>query len=85
MRLLGKRIGVVQLDVESRTKTGIWLPVVSESSQEGVVKFVGDEVEEIEVGDRVLFEKFSGVKIDRIKGRPIVVLNLSDVLCKIEL
>jgi co-chaperonin GroES (HSP10) len=84
MRLLGKRVGVIQLDVETRTKTGIWLPVASESSQEGIVKFVGDEVEGIEVGDRILFEKFAGLKIERSSGRPLVILNESDVLCKIE-
>lgn len=86
MRLLGKRIGIVQLDAETRTKGGLWLPVVSESSQEGIVQEVGEEVEgDYKRGDRVLFEKFAGMKIERPGRRSLVVLNEGDVLCKIEM
>ena len=60
------------------------MPVQKEASQEGIVEAVGDEVKTVAVGDRVLVEKYSGIRLERIGKRSLVIVNEEDVLCRIE-
>ena len=62
---LGKRILIKQTEQEEVTKGGIVLPgtVSKEKSIIGEVVAVGRKIEEIKVGDKVIFEKYSGTEV----------------------
>jgi chaperonin GroES len=49
-------------------------------SKEGAVLAVGPDVIEIKVGDTVIFEKYSGSKVDILNDN-ILIINSSDVCC----
>ena len=84
MRLLGKRVGFRQLDSSAQSPGGIWYPVEKEASQEGIVELVGDEVVGVKVGDRVLVDKYAGVRLERVGKRSLVVVLEEDVLARVE-
>jgi chaperonin GroES len=86
-RPLADRVLVRRIDAEERTAAGIIIPdTVKEKPQQGEVLAVGPGVRDrhghlhppdVEVGDRVLFGKWSGTEI-KIDGEELVVMR--DVL-----
>jgi chaperonin GroES len=83
---LGDRVLVKVLEQELETPSGIILPeTAKEKPQKAIVVAVSqDENEEIpvEVGDKVLFAKFSGTEI-KIDGTPHLLLESSDILARV--
>ena len=74
-------------DKEEASPSGIILPetVNKEKPMIGQVKAIGDsEMIKVNVGDNVLFNKFSGTEI-KINREDYIVLQASDILAKIEL
>ena len=59
---LGKRILIKQTQQEEVTKSGIVLPGTASKEKPiiGEVLAVGRKIEEVKVGDKVIFEKYSG-------------------------
>ena len=86
---LGLRILVERMEEEAKTASGIIIPDnAKEKPLEGKVVAISKEVEEdenlpINVGDIVVFAKYSGTDIT-IDGKEYLVLNTDDVLGKIE-
>ena len=86
---LGLRILVERVEEENKTASGIIIPDnAKEKPLEGKVIAISKEVEEdenlpINVGDTVVFAKYSGTDIT-INGKEYLVLNTDDVLGKIE-
>ena len=62
---LGKRILIKQTQQEEVTKSGIVLPGTASKEKPiiGEVLAVGRKIEEVKVGDKVIFEKYSGTEI----------------------
>lgn len=81
MKPLGKRILVRVLEPPSVTPGGILLPeAAKEEPQEAEVLEVSDEVTAaVEVGDRIIFERFMGTKVDVEDGQEIVILHMDNV------
>ncbi len=83
---LGNRVLVRVLEMESTTPGGILLPETAQDKpQEGVVEAVGDTEEmmtDLQVGDRILFAKYSGTEI-RLDGQDYLILNEDDVLARV--
>ena len=83
---LGDRVLVKVLEQESQTPSGIILPeTAKEKPQHGLVVAVShDEMAEIpvEVGDKVLFAKYSGTEI-KVDGTPHLLLESSDILARV--
>jgi chaperonin GroES len=89
LRPLGDRVVLKPVDREEMTKSGIVIPdTVKEKPQEGIVEAVGTGrvldngtrvPMEIEVGDKVLYAKYSGseFKLDEIE---YLILPERDVL-----
>ena len=86
---IGLRILVERLEEESKTASGIIIPDnAKEKPLQGKVIAISKEVADdenlpIEVGDTVVFAKYSGTDIT-IDGKEYLVLNTDDVLGKIE-
>jgi chaperonin GroES len=92
-RPLHDRIVVKRIDAEEKTKGGIIIPdTAKEKPSQGEVLAVGpggrDETGklipiDIEVGDRVLFGKWSGTEV-KIDGEDLLIMKESDVMGVIE-
>ena len=92
-RPLHDRIVVRRLDAEEKTKAGIIIPdTAKEKPQEGEVIAVGPGGRDdngklialdLQVGDRILFGKWSGNEI-KLDGEELLIMKESDVMGLIE-
>ena len=92
IRPLEDRVVIEQIEAEAKTAGGIVLPdTAKEKPQRGKVLAVGpgkllDSGERspigVEVGDEVLFGKYSGTEI-KVDGEEVKILRESDILAKI--
>ena len=80
---LGDRVLVKPADAEETTKGGIIIPdTAKEKPQRGIVKAVGagkkDEPLTVQVGDTVMYGKYSGTEIS-IEGEDYLIMRESDI------
>lgn len=77
---LGKRVLVERVEETKTTASGIIIPDnAKEKPLSGEVKAIGNEVEGIKVGDKVVFAKYGGTEIT-LDNKSYLVLNIDDVL-----
>ena len=87
---LADRIVVKPLDAGEKTKGGIVLPdTAKEKPQEGKVMAAGKgkvldngqlQALEVQVGDRILYGKYSGSEITTSEGDELLIMREDDVL-----
>ena len=88
-RPIGLRVLIERIEEEAKTASGIIIPDnAKEKPLEGKVIAISKDVEEdenlpINVGDVVVFAKYSGTEIT-LDGKEYLVLNTDDILGKIE-
>lgn len=84
---MGPRVLIKPLEQETTTKSGIVLPdSVKEKPQQGLIEAIGTEdemVTDLEVGDRVLFAKYTGNEIT-IDGEDYIIMEEGDVLARLK-
>lgn len=88
-RPLHDRVLVKRIESEEKTKSGIIIPdTAKEKPQEGEVVAVGSGLRkedgvliplDVNVGDRILFGKWSGTEI-KIEGDEFLVMKESDIM-----
>ena len=88
---LADRLVVRPIEVEEKTKTGIYLPdTAKEKPQEGKVIAVGPGrlsedgkriAMDVKVGDIVVYAKYGGTEI-KIDDEELIILRESDILAK---
>ncbi|SHH36808.1 co-chaperone GroES [Thermosipho atlanticus] len=87
VRPLGSRLLIKPITEEKRTEGGIVLPdTAKEKPMKAEVIAVGnieDSDIEINVGDKVIFSKYSGTEI-KIEDEDYIIIDLDDILAKIE-
>ena len=77
---LKDRVFVKYSDEAEKTAGGIYIPEsAKEKPQKGVIEAVGSEVKEIKVGDIILFDKYSGSKIN-IDNNEYLIIKEEDIL-----
>ena len=77
---LGDRVFVTYTEEMERTSGGIYVPdTAKEKPQRGTVLAIGKKVENVKVGDQVLFDKYSGSKL-RIDDEDCLILKEEDIL-----
>ncbi|MCS6897583.1 MAG: co-chaperone GroES [Nitrospira sp.] len=77
---LGERVFVTYTEEMERTAGGIYVPdTAKEKPQRGIVQAIGKKVENVKVGDHVLFDKYSGTKL-RIDDEECLILKEEDIL-----
>ena len=80
---LGERVAIRVLPIEEVTESGLVLAVDKSKSNRGEVVALGEEVSNyINVGDKVLFGKGSGLSYTD-GSEDYKVLSTKDILCKI--
>ena len=63
-----------------KTTGGLYIPeAAKEKPQKGKVEAIGSEVKDVKVGDTVLFDKYSGSKIN-IDGSDFLIIKEEDIL-----
>jgi len=63
-----------------RTAGGIYIPdAAKEKPQRGKIEAVGADVKSVKVGDIVLFDKYSGSKIN-VEGTDYLIIKEEDIL-----
>ena len=88
---LGERVVIKMVEAEEKTKSGILLTgTAKEQPQIAEVLAVGSGItsdekkkDEIKVGDKVIFSKFSGTEV-KIDGEELIVIKLADILAVVE-
>ena len=81
---LFQRILVQVVDRDETTPGGIIIPdAAKEKPTEAIVKSIGDKVQYVAVGDRVLFSKYAGNEIV-INNENFLVLHEEDVQVRLE-
>ena len=79
-RPLKERVFVSFAEEPDKTAGGLYLPdTAKEKPQRGKVEAVGSEVKEVKTGDTILFDKYSGSKIN-IDGNDYLILKEEDIL-----
>ena len=88
---LADRLVVKPIEMEGKTKTGIYLPdTAKEKPQEGKVLFVGPGrlsedgkriAMDVKVGDIVIYSKYGGTEI-KFDDEDLIILRESDILAK---
>ncbi len=76
------RVLVEPQDLEQKTESGIIIPdTAKEKPQQGVVIEVGEDVEKVQKGDVVVYEKYAGNEI-KIDDKKYVILKEDEILGK---
>ncbi len=77
---LGDRLLVERIEEASTTASGIIIPDnAKEKPAQGNVMAIGSDVENVEVGNTVVFGKYAGTELT-LDGKKYLVMELSDVL-----
>ena len=77
---LKERVFVSYAEEGEKTSGGIYLPdTAKEKPQKGKVEAIGSEVKDVKVGDTILFDKYSGSKIN-IDGSDYLIIKEEDIL-----
>ncbi len=79
-RPLADRVYAKVASGEEKTESGLFIPdTAKEKPQKAVVQAIGKEVEDVKVGDTVLFAKYSGNEI-KIDDDDFIILKIDDIL-----
>ncbi len=79
---LGSRVLVLVLAQENRTASGLVIPdTAKEKPQRGEVVAIGGDTDviKVEVGDRVLFPKYTGTEV-KLDDRDHLIIESTDLL-----
>ena len=81
---LKERVFVSYSEEQERTSGGLYIPdAAKEKPQRGRIEAIGGEVKGVNVGDEVLFDKYSGSKIS-FDGTDYLILKEEDILGVLE-
>jgi chaperonin GroES len=84
LRPLGKRVIIKRMEAEEKTASGIVLPSqAKEKPQMAEVIAVSKEVEDVKVGDKVVFKKYVGTEI-KMDNEEVMICDLADILAVVE-
>ena len=88
LRPLADRVLLKEEKAETTTKSGILLPEsAQEKTQTAKVEAVGPGTEKekitVKVGDRVMYDKYSGVQV-KMDGEEYLIVKNSDIIAVVE-
>lgn len=76
---IGNRVAILQKEAEQVTASGLIIPTdAQEKPQQGEIIAIGSKVEDIAVGDTVIYSKYAGTSLT-ISGAEYLVLSEEDV------
>lgn len=80
---LGTRVVIKPLEQETKTSSGLYIPeTAKEKPQTGQIVAVGDDEEiKLNVGDRILFARYSGTEF-KLENEEYLLMEYNDVLAR---
>jgi len=83
IRPINSQVLLKPVEAEETTPGGIHLPDVARQTQNEaqVIAVAEDATEEVAVGDRVIYKKFSGTEVS-VEGEDYILLPSEDLLVK---
>jgi chaperonin GroES len=76
---IGNRVAILQKEAEQVTASGLVIPTTAqEKPQQGEIIAIGSKVEDIAVGDTVIYSKYAGTSLT-LGGAEYLVLSEEDV------
>ncbi|NJD55816.1 MAG: co-chaperone GroES [Nitrospirae bacterium] len=83
-RPLKDRVFVSYSEEGEKTAGGIYIPdSAKEKPQKGTVEAIGSEVKDVKVGNTILFDKYSGSKVN-MDGTDYLIVKEEDILGIVE-
>lgn len=80
---LGTRVLVKQIEAEAKTSSGIIIPdSAQEKPLQAKVLAVGNDANQVKVGETVLYGKFTGTELN-IDNNNYLMLDVADILATI--
>lgn len=77
---LGERVLVKRTEVENKTASGIYIPDnAKEKPQTAKVVAIGNKVEDVKVGDTIVFEQYRETEF-KLEGEEYLILNIENVI-----
>jgi len=77
---LGTRVLVEPIEAEAKTASGIIIPdSAQEKPEQAKVLAIGSDVEQIKIGDTVLYGKYTGTELN-YENKNYLMLEISDIL-----
>ncbi|RBQ29447.1 co-chaperone GroES [Aliarcobacter vitoriensis] len=77
---LGERVLVERTEVENKTASGIIIPDnAKEKPQTAKVVAIGNKVEDVKVGDVIVFEQYRGTEL-KLEEKEYLILNIENVI-----
>ena len=77
---LGTRVLVEQVDAETKTASGLIIPdSAKEKPLHATVLAIGNDVEQLKVGDTIIYGKFIGTELN-FDGKDYLMLEQSEIL-----
>ena len=85
LKPLGDRIVATEEKTAEKTASGIFLPAgdAREKSLVAVVETVGEKVENVKKGDKIIFREYATTEV-KIDGKKFLIAKVEDVLAKVE-
>lgn len=82
---LGKRVLIQEVKQEEVTKSGIVLPGTASKEKPitGEVLAVGNEVSEVKVGEKVIYEKYTGTEV-KDGDIEYLLIDMKNILAVVE-
>ncbi len=81
---LKERVFVSYSGELEKTPGGLYIPdAAKEKPQRGTIEAIGSEVKNVKVGDTILFDKYSGSKVN-IDSQEYLIIKEEDILGIIE-
>lgn len=81
---LKDRVFISYTEEVEKTPGGIYVPdTAKEKPQRGKVEAVGTEVNEVKVGDEVMFDRYAGSKV-KMNGTEYLIVKEEDILGIVE-
>jgi chaperonin GroES len=79
---LDDHVVIEPTDDDHETRTGLIIPASSEISvRSGIVVAVGEDVQAITPGDKVVFPRAAGIEM-RLAGEPILLVRRRDLIAR---
>lgn len=85
IKLNKNNIAVVPIAEPDQTEGGIWIPdMAKKRANQGVVKYIGSNVKDINVGDYVLFSGYTGTTV-LVGNERLIIMNHEFVNARMEM
>ncbi|MBF4695010.1 co-chaperone GroES [Fusibacter ferrireducens] len=84
LKPLGNRVIIKKLEAEEKTASGIVLPTqAKEKPQLAEIVAIGKDVEDVKIGDKVVFKKYVGTEI-KVDNEEVTICEMEDILAILE-